>query len=198
MIRTGLFALMLLAGAATAAAQSSSSPSLNQEGRWTVPGTAYGVVIGKPVLDPKLPPPALLRAIIVWLSQQELAPTTSQLPRVAFATSEEMAELRYPSSNAAQLREAGVEVVSLYDTADNMILLPEGWTGSSPAELSILVHELANHLQAGTTRHYGCPEEREAPAYAAHEKWLELFGTNLAEQFGIDGLTLLVRTHCFM
>ena len=90
------------------------------------------------------------------------------------------------------------EVVSAYDTRHAIVLLPEGWQPRSAAELSMLVHELVHHLQTEAKLRYACPEEREALAYAAQEKWLGQFGTSLEREFQLDGLTLLAITHCGM
>ena len=171
--------------------------------KWTVPRTGYEILIGASVLDPAsgLPPLALLRAIVSWLSRETGLPNTNDLPRVAFATPMQMSALRYAfvvSDPDHDSMDGSAEVVSLYDSVNRTILLPLGWTGKSPAELSELVHEIVHHLQTAAGLKYGCPEDREAPAYEAQEKWLEPFGTSLVEQFGIDGLTLLARTHCLM
>ena len=61
----------------------------------------------------------------------------------------------------------------------------------------MLAHEMVHHVQnlAGLT--YDCPEARERPAFAAQQAWLARAGSDLAEAFGIDALTLLLRTSCF-
>jgi hypothetical protein len=41
------------------------------------------------------------------------------------------------------------------------IYLPKNWTGSTPAELSVLVHEMVHHLQGATKTKYECPQARE-------------------------------------
>ena len=88
------------------------------------------------------------------------------------------------------------KVEAFYDDKTRTIFLPQGWTGRSPAELSLLVHEMVHHVQnvAGLT--YACPEEREKIAYAAQRQWLALFGRDLMRDFKIDPMTLLVRTNC--
>jgi len=88
------------------------------------------------------------------------------------------------------------EVVAAYDPLGRTILLPERWSGGTPAELSILVHEMVHHLQNVAHTKYECPQASEELAYAAQERWLNLFGRNLAGDFGIDGLTLLASTKC--
>ncbi|MGZ8408903.1 MAG: DUF6647 family protein [Hyphomicrobium sp.] len=87
-------------------------------------------------------------------------------------------------------------IVSVYEDKTRTIVLPVGWQGITPAELSILVHEAVHHLQNAAGLTYACPQEREALAYEAQEKWLSLFGRSLSSEFQIDGMTLLVNTKC--
>ncbi len=150
---------------------------------------------------------ALLIAIVTWLSLNYGLPATADLPKVTFATPMEITLMHYQAFTgparaqviaAYNALPAGKrrEVVSVYDTQSGVILLPYGWTARTPAELSVLVHEMAHHLQTVAKLSYACPEEREELAYQAQEKWLEQFGTNLEREFAIDDLTLLVSTHC--
>jgi hypothetical protein len=90
------------------------------------------------------------------------------------------------------------DVVALYNDQTKTIYLSDKWTGTTPSELSVLVHEMVHHLQneAGTT--FECPAEREKLAYEAQDKWLRLFGRNLEAEFEINGLALLVSTSCAM
>jgi hypothetical protein len=43
---------------------------------------------------------------------------------------------------------------------------------------------------------FACPGKREKDAYRAQRAWLELFDRTLEGEFGIDPMTLLVRTSC--
>ncbi len=92
--------------------------------------------------------------------------------------------------------DSGQETVALYDDRDNTIYLPTKWTGQTPAELSVLVHEMVHHLQNAAKTKFDCPQAREQLAYAAQQKWLGLFGRNLDDEFQIDPFTLLVMTRC--
>jgi hypothetical protein len=69
------------------------------------------------------------------------------------------------------------------------IFLLNGWEGKTPAELSILAHEMVHHLQNVGQLKFECPEEREELAYKAQESWLHLFGHDL--EHDSDGLTAL-------
>jgi hypothetical protein len=100
------------------------------------------------------------------------------------------------ANNDGAMLDAGRATMAVYDDATRTIYLAEGWNRTDPAELSVLVHELVHHLQAGAQLRYECPQEREKLAYAAQERWLGLFNLTLASEFEMDPFTLLVRTRC--
>jgi hypothetical protein len=153
---------------------------------------------------------ALLTAIVIWISANHGLPATFDHPRIERVPSIEMAGLRYKgllsalqrTSTVIQEQESSFEkrrdVVALYNDQTKTIYLSDKWAGSTPAELSVLVHEMVHHLQneAGTT--YECPVEREKLAYEVQDNWLHLFGRNLEGEFEINGLALLVSTSCAM
>ena len=86
--------------------------------------------------------------------------------------------------------------MAVYSDATHAIMLTHSWTGRTPAELSILVHEMVHHLQNKAGLTYACAGEREAPAYAAQAMWLRQFGTDLEREFSIDPMTLKIKTTC--
>ena len=151
---------------------------------------------------------ALLTVIVTWLSINFDLPAIYEHPNVEFVSAAKMAEVRYSrlASNRLDRVEAetarsvppelGYDVHAIYDDGSQTIYLPEGWTGTTPAEVSVLVHELSHHLQNVAELKYDCSEAREKPAYQAQARWLELFGQSLASEFGIDAMTILVRTNC--
>ena len=151
---------------------------------------------------------ALLTAIVLWLSANFDLPATYIHPSVELVPTTQMAALRYRGlmydrtahtaigGNVTTPLHQGHDLVSIYHDKRKTIYLPEGWTGTTPAELSVLVHEMVHHLQNVAGLKYNCPEEREKLAYTAQERWLGLFGRDLSDEFGIDGLTVLVRTNC--
>ena len=150
---------------------------------------------------------ALLTAIVMWLSTNFDLPPAYDPPRVEFVHATKIAALRYegllpdrrpeiaPINDQAS-PPAQREVVAVYHYATRTIYLPDGWTGRTPAELSVLVHEVVHHLQSLAGIKYECPQAREKLAYAAQEKWLGLFGRDLARDFEVDPFTLLVSTRC--
>jgi hypothetical protein len=156
---------------------------------------------GEDVMD------ALLVAIATWLSANYGLPANYDLPAVRFASPLEIAFVRYGAFLPNQQRELMAAyaalsknqiepIVSVYEPKKKTIMLPVGWQGKTPAELSVLVHEMVHHLQNQAGLTYACPQEREALAYEAQEKWLGLFRRTLLSEFQIDGMTLLVTTKC--
>ena len=141
--------------------------------------------------------PALLRDIVSWLSQNFDLPATDELPTIAFTSPARMTAIRYRGLLDHHLqRVAGRDTVAIYDAASQTIHLPDDWRGATPAEMSVLVHEVAHHLQHRGQLRYACPQEREKLAYRAQERWLQRFDRSLSSEFGTDGFTLLVRTSC--
>jgi hypothetical protein len=143
----------------------------------------------------------LLAAIITWLSVNFSLPANYDLPAIEFATPTEITKLRYGAFNTGTPRSdpaasASSSVVSVYKDKDRVIVLPVGWQGITPAELSILVHEMVHHLQNVGKLTFACPQEREALAYKAQDQWLQLFGKDLAGEFELDGFTILVKSRC--
>lgn len=135
----------------------------------------------------------LLTTIVTWLSFNFSVPAVYDHPRIEFLSPKAMQAVRH---RRAELAARAPEVEALYDDATRTIYLAEGWTGRSPAELSVLVHEMVHHVQNVAGLKYACPEEREKPAYVAQGQWLALFGRKLMDEFELDPMTVLVRTNC--
>jgi len=148
----------------------------------------------------------LLTTIATWLSFNFALPAIYDHPRIEFVAPGAMytelhkaAELgrSAPLRNGASAApDRTPEVEAFYNDATRTIYLPGGWTGKSPAELSVLVHEMVHHVQNVAGLKYACAEAREKPAYTAQKQWLALFGRTLEDEFGLDPMTVLVRTHC--
>jgi hypothetical protein len=152
----------------------------------------------------------LLTVLVTWLSVNYGLSERYEHPRIEFASPGRMAEVRYSrlgslrqdrvAAEASRLAppEVGHDVYAIYDDASRTIYLREGWTGRTSAEISVLVHELVHHVQNLAGQRFFCAAEREKPAYRAQADWLALFGKNLEGEFGIDAMTLLVRTNCII
>jgi hypothetical protein len=137
-------------------------------------------------------PPPLLDMIQLWLTTNFDLPPAETPPALASVPLVELVHMRYgPEATVSP-----GEVVAIYDDVQHTIYLSAGWTGRTPAELSVLVHEMVHHLQSAADMRFACPGEREAMAYRAQDAWLGLFGTSLEGAFGITAATILVATAC--
>jgi hypothetical protein len=147
----------------------------------------------------------LLAAIEAWLALRFDLPSVDHHPRIERVPPAKIAALRSEGSSNPKIENAPgghagtasrSDVVAVYSDATETIYLPEGWTGTTAAELSILVHEMVHHVQNVGGLKYACPQEREKLAYMAQERWLGLFGHNLETDFELDPFSLLVKTRC--
>jgi hypothetical protein len=146
---------------------------------------------------------ALLTSMVLWLSVNFALPANYSHPSIEFVANSKISALRYgylagaeKKSEALQPETASGELVAVYHDQTRTIYLPEGWSGTSAAELSVLIHELVHHLQNAGNLRFECPQEREQLAYWAQDRWLNLFGTDLTREFGIDPFTLKITTTC--
>jgi hypothetical protein len=80
--------------------------------------------------------------------------------------------------------------------ATQIAVLPDSWTGKTPSDLSILVHEMVHHLQNIAGLQFECSASREKAAYAAQEAWLALFGQSLLSEFELNQMALKLTTQC--
>jgi hypothetical protein len=148
---------------------------------------------------------ALLIEIENWLSSEFDFPDIQEHPRIELVPSGKIVSLRFsslmsdrgteiaPNDRASSLQ---YETVAVYQDSTRTIYLPEGWTGSTVPELSVLVHEVVHHFQNVLRLNYECPQEREKLSYVAQDRWLARFGQSLESAFGIDAFSLLVKTRC--
>jgi len=148
------------------------------------------------------PRATLLASVSAWITQNFGLPA-ADAPAIEIASPSRIAALRYrdlllPNNNNSTepLLGAGRSVVAVYDSSRQVIYLPEGWTGASPAEQSVLVHEMVHHIQQRAGLRFNCPEQREKLAYEAQELWLAQFGTSLEQEFELDPFTRLVLVNC--
>jgi hypothetical protein len=150
------------------------------------------------------PSPALMEMLSAWLVANFALPETRELPRVELVPRMRLAALRYRglvSDRAPTGERSGPlgdldAVQAVYNLHMRTIYLPEDWGGETPADISVLVHELVHHLQNVAGIRYSCPQEGERPAYEAQARWLTLFGKTL-DEVGLDPFDVLVRTRCF-
>jgi hypothetical protein len=149
----------------------------------------------------------LLFLVLSWLSINFGLPETENVPRIVFLPAEELQQRRDQRISEYQqdaiathfhISEPDIhsKIVAFYDDQAKSIYLSDQWNGRTASELSVLVHEMVHHLQNVSGLHYACAAAREKLAYEAQEKWLGLFGRNLASEFAIDAMTLKLRTEC--
>jgi hypothetical protein len=157
--------------------------------------------LAKPVLPPERASDAVLTSIITWLASNFDLEPTATLPKVKYISATSIAERRNRAflgagGTAASPPDPGRSTVAIYELSEATIYLPADWTGRTPAEVSVLVHEMVHHLQNVAKAKFECPQAREQLAYAAQQRWLGLFGRNLEDEFQLDPFTLLVTTRC--
>ena len=146
---------------------------------------------------------ALMTVIITWLSMNYGLPLVQDLPQVQFVDPPQMYEVhisRLTNDEIALLRNAGQtgdDLVAVYDDRSRTIYLPANWSASSPADVSVLVHEMVHHLQRFDDEIFACAEAREKPAYKAQADWLNLIGKSLEQEFELDAMSLLFLTKCY-
>ena len=147
---------------------------------------------------------ALLARIDQWLASNFDLPRATEIPSIRYAEASKIAALRYnglavaSSDMTSSIPRAVFErtTVAVYLDAEKTIYLPDEWSGRSPAELSVLVHEMVHHMQnLGGIRHE-CARQREKLAYAAQDKFLRLFGRDLEGEFEVNPFTVLVHSTC--
>jgi hypothetical protein len=184
------------------AREPATSPSIK------LPGTDCDIILGRAKFrqPANCSGQALLAAIETWLSIEFDLPAIREHPRLKLVSTAKIAALRKGllsnpgtgiAANDHGTSSAQGDTVAVYHDATQTIYLPEGWSGSTPAELSVLVHEVVHHVQNVLGLKHQCPQEREKLAYIAQDRWLGLFGHSLADDFGLDPFSLFVKTTCF-
>jgi hypothetical protein len=150
------------------------------------------------------PTRALLDSITSWLASNFDLPAAPELPRIEFLPREVLDAKRARGLVSGQEAHLGSglsfdqegSTVAVYDGTLRTIYLAEKWSGETPAEVSVLVHEIVHHLQHAAGMVFECPQAKEKTAYEAQERWLGLSARSLLQDFEIDPLTLLLRTSC--
>ena len=89
-----------------------------------------------------------------------------------------------------------VRLLFLYESKSRTIFLPDDWIGKTPAEQSVLVHEMVHHIQNLAQLQFECTMAREKSAYLAQDKWLRQFETRLEKEFDVDMFTVLISSAC--
>jgi hypothetical protein len=142
-----------------------------------------------------------------WLSERFDLPKSAERPAIVFESPADLARKRNGGFTThrdtqrqpeARQESAEGDILALYSDARRTIYLSEDWTGTTDAEMSVLVHEMVHHLQNIAGLKYNCASEREKLAYQAQSAWLRQSDKSLESEFDIDGMTLIVRSNCMM
>jgi len=202
-----------LAALAVAACLFGPTSIATAENLFKIPGTDYYINLdaAQPLNAADSQP--LLAAIADWLSKEFGLPVVDRFPEIKLISPGEIGALRYnspvpPASHEvagdpglAQPQSSAYlptnDIVAVYIDGAEIIYLIEGWTGRTPADQSVLVHEMVHHFQYKLGLKHECPQDREKLAYAAQDRWLHLFGHSLESDFELDGFSVLGKTHCF-
>ena len=163
----------------------------------------YTLVFDHPeaVLSERRPIGSALALVADFLAEKEF-PAPRALPRVEFASSAQIAAVRYrdliaePEVMSFSFSNDANALDMAYDDAQGVLYLSNLWSGGSPAEFSVLVHGLVNHAQREAGLVYPCTQEREQVAYAARDAWLRLFGQTVQDVLRFDSATYMLSTQC--
>jgi Domain of unknown function (DUF6647) len=158
----------------------------------------------------QLPPDAarsaedLLDEIVTWLSSNFDLPAIKDHPAIELASKTKLATIHAEDranwqglTQAEEINQSTQRrVVALYNIKSKTIFLPDDWMGKSPADQSVLVHEMVHHLQNLAELKFECPMAREKLAYLAQDKWLGRFGMSLEKEFDVDMFTVVISSAC--
>jgi hypothetical protein len=199
-----ILTLLLLATAMAALPAHAAPARRGEPQRVVLPDSGFVVSVGAEsrAAAGTAPRPDMVKAMMSWLARNFDLPAAVAPPAIRFESARRITAFRYTGvlsdapDVAAAIPAGQREVVAAYDPLTATIYLPADWSGATPAELSILAHELVHHLQRARGLRYECVEASEELAYAAQDKWLSLFGRTLAADFEIDAFTILASTRC--
>ena len=109
-----------------------------------------------------------LIGIVYWLSLNFGLPANYELPSVERVSADKMLALRYERLSVPRAAKVGSlrtsrNIVALYDSSQKIIYLSEDWSGRTPTEMSILVHEMVHVAEAERLRGGGGPQNTRPP-----------------------------------
>jgi hypothetical protein len=129
-----------------------------------------------------------------------VAENTKTTPDVVASERRKIGALRYrgllPNGgmegalNSRSATSSESDTVAVYSDSAQTIYLPQGWTGSTAAELSILVHEMVHHVQHLAGLKYECPQAREQLA------WRRIDGS-ICSAVALRRTLTLMASHCW-
>ena len=184
----------------------------DRRGGIKIPGTDYYTSLDAAQPLNTADSQSLLAAIADWLSKEFGLPAVDRYPEIKLISPGKIGALRYnsplPPASHEVARDPGLaqpqssaylptnDTLAVYIDGAERIYLIDDWTERTPADLSVLVHEMVHHFQYKLGLKHECPEDREKLAYAAQDRWLHLFGHSLKSDFELDGFRCSLCTDC--
>lgn len=129
--------------------------------------------------------PDLVEVLEAWLDGQVTYPRKSAPPRIVTVDAATAAAL--PGVSARM----GLRPRGLYDPDTATIYLIEPWRPDRARDVSVLLHELVHHRQAGA-RHWYCPGAQEPEAYDLQAAWLAERGYEIA----VNRIAIVLEAGC--
>lgn len=108
--------------------------------------------------------PTLLDELNAWLDAETEFGRRDSPPRIKLVGLERAEDLR----GAAE--RSGGRTRGLYDEETGTIYLTEPWSAGNRRDISVLLHEMVHHRQAG--QHWYCQQAQEWRAYQIQAQWL--------------------------
>lgn len=112
----------------------------------------------------------LMEELHTWLDENTALPRRHKEPLIRWVDEGPIA----PES-ATRLANRNSKLRGFYDETTRTIWLVRPWSPDDPFNVSVLLHELIHHRQAGH-KHWYCPGAQELPAYKLQQAWLDRFG----------------------
>jgi len=112
--------------------------------------------------------PTLISELNTWLDTRTEFAKRADQPKIEFVGKEQAETLRGVADRS------GGRTRGLYDAATETIYLTEPWSPENMRDISVLLHEITHHRQAG--QHWYCEQAQEWRAYQIQAQWLEEHG----------------------
>ena len=117
------------------------------------------------------PTAELIRQLEHWIDANSGLPMAATAPEIVVANG----SVSFDKDQATMA--IGVRTRAYYEPETATITLVRPWDSADPVDVSVLLHELIHHRQAGMN--YYCLGAQELPAYRLQEAWLAAHGLAL-------------------
>ena len=126
----------------------------------------------------------LVAALIMWIAAHSSL-GAAPAPYIQFVPKHEMSNVYLGTADSKMF----FEVEAFYLPVTATIYLPKSWRGHKLRDRSVLVHELAHHLQFANHVKTSCIGSLERQAYDLQFKWLR--ENSIEDPYGFTGLDVL-------